>query len=138
MSPDSYTPCRARVCGLCCAFLTPLCVNGVMHRKAALHHAVPSRSPGFASPCIAGRNARRNALFAGARAMQRPNVASIVAAKAVSIFPSPRSAAQIIRHGGFAGCVSSGLLRTACRARPANLPCLNHASRNAHIEWRFP
>ena len=32
--------------------------------------------------------------------MQRPDVASIAAVKVASIFPSPRSAAQIIRHGG--------------------------------------
>jgi hypothetical protein len=60
------------------AFLTPLYVNSVMHQKATLHHAVPSRSSGFfALHCSphTRRNARRNALFAGARAMQRPDVA---------------------------------------------------------------
>ena len=74
--------------------------------------------------------------------MQRPEVASIVAPATAlcieGVIPSPRSAAQIIRHGGFAGCVSSGFLRTACRARANEFAVLNHASRNAHIEWRFP
>ncbi len=167
MSDDSYTPCRARVCG----FFRRL-FNAVP-RRAGSHsaHAVPSQFR-FRFAAIRGSDACRNALFAGARTVQRlPGVSKsrsrpLEKTLGRPAFSAPREVPRPegsplggswnrpweadvkrrlrtlgstgFRHGGLAAFAPPGLGKLRVRARTVNSAVFHNASLNAHIEWRFP
>jgi hypothetical protein len=113
------------------------------------------RSPGFRFAAVRWSDACRNALFAGARTVQRLPRRLNVRSRSLRKRPLPRLICRRDRgetpaRESSAVLVSGMVVLPQRRFRPAisgpaaslprtaNSAVFNNASLNAHIEWRFP